>query len=297
MVKEFLIKDFIGENEDISIDFYMEHRNINMHFHEFWEISYVYEGRGLHYYQNGNYEHINDGEFVFVSPGMSHCIVSPPADKGGWVRVCNVLMTQKYVEMVMEGVMKNNELDVCPLSRMISDRQGFCIHLKDEPGSLLNMMMTAAHEYKHFMVGSDEIINNMVMSMFLYIIRAYDNNKSNHKVENTKNDVICNLIRYIKSNFGSPITLDFLAAYVHLSPEYLSRYFKKQTGENLSEYITKTRIEKAKFRLRTTMWSINDIAEYCGYRSISNFQKAFKKYTGMSAGEYRKLCFLGIDKP
>ena len=104
----------------------------------------------------------------------------------------------------------------------------------------------------------------------------------------TKNEVIDDLIKYIKSNFGSNITLDYLAAYAHLSPEYLSRYFKKCTGMNISEFITETRIEKAKFRLRTTNWSVQDIAVYCGYGSLANFHKAFKKAVGMTASEYRK---------
>lgn len=93
------------------------------------------------------------------------------------------------------------------------------------------------------------------------------------------------------SNFGSNLTLDFLAEYVHLSPEYLSRYFKKHTGKNLSKFITETRIKKAKYMLRTDDQPIHEIAEYCGYTSISNFEKAFKKLTGMTAGEYRRLDF------
>ena len=122
----------------------------------------------------------------------------------------------------------------------------------------------------------------------MYIIRLYEKSIKNETAETSRNDVINDIIKYIKSNFGSDITLYYLAEYVHLSPEYLCRYFKKCTGVNISEFITKTRIEKAKCKLRTSDCSINDICEYCGYKSISNFQKAFKKSVGMTAGEYRK---------
>lgn len=129
----------------------------------------------------------------------------------------------------------------------------------------------------------------------MYIIRLYEKTIKNETVTTTKNEVIDDLVKYITFNFGSSLTLEYLAEYAHLSPEYLSRYFKKCTGVNLSDFIAETRIEKAKYRLHTSNWSITDICEYCGYRSASNFQKAFKKAVGMSAGEYRKS-FIDFNK-
>lgn len=288
MAQKFLNRDFFCNNEQISAGFYMEHREINMHSHEFWEISYVYEGRGTHFYEDGKTEAIKEGEFVFLSPDVSHCITSPPPEKGGWVRVCNMLITQDYVDKLKERFLSVRELDEYFLKNMIFNKEPFCIHLKDDSGSIYNLLMTAAHEYRHFSDCSNEIIENSAMSLFMYMIRLYEKTIKNETVTTTKNEVIDDLVKYITSNFGSNLTLDFLAEYAHLSPEYLSRYFKKCTGVNLSDFITKTRIEKAKYRLRTGNWSINDICEYCGYRSISNFQKAFKKAVGMTAGEYRK---------
>lgn len=122
----------------------------------------------------------------------------------------------------------------------------------------------------------------------MYIIRLFEKAIKNETITTTKNELIDDLVKYITSNFCSNLTLDYLAEYTHLSSEYLSRYFKKCTGMNISDFITETRIEKAKYRLRTSNWSINDIREYCGYRSISNFQKAFKKAVGMTAGKYRR---------
>lgn len=163
--------------------------------------------------------------------------------------------------------------------------------MKDDSESVYHLLMTAAHEYKHFSDGSDEIIENSALNLLLYIIRLYEKTIKNETVTTTKNEVIDDLVKYINSNFGSNLSLDYLAEFVHLSPEYLSRYFKKCTGVNISDFIAETRIERAKYRLRTGSWSVTDISEYCGYRSISNFQKAFKKAVGMSAGEYRKSFF------
>ena len=289
MIQKLMIKDFFEDNDPVSVGFYIEHREMNMHSHEFWEISYVFEGRGEHHAEDGKTIPIRENEFIFISPGTAHCITSPPKGKGGWVRVCNLLMTQEYIDRLINRFLSVRELDDYKLKNIILNKMPFCIHLKDDSGSINNMLMTAAHEYKHFTHASAEMIENSAVNLLMYISRLYENTLKNETVITTKNEVIDDLIKYIKSNFGSNISLDYLAAYVHLSPEYLSRYFKKCTGVNLSDFITETRIEKAKYRLRTSNWTINNICAYCGYQSISSFQKAFKKTVGISAGAYREL--------
>lgn len=286
MDQTFLIDDFLN-NDEISVGFYVESRDINMHSHEFYEISYVYEGRGTHYQKDGH-EPIRTGEFIFLSPGVSHCIKSPAPNTGSWVRVCNMLITPSYLNELRKRISSIRELDEYSLKNKIFGGEPFCIHLKDDSQSIYRLLMTAAHEYNHYSDCSGEIITNSAASLLMYIIRLYEKEIKHETVTSTKNEVIDDLLKFISTNFGSRLTLDYLAAYAHLSPEYLSRYFKRRTGMNISDYITRVRIDKAKYRLRTNNWAINDICEYCGYQSISAFQKAFKKAVGMSAGEYRK---------
>lgn len=181
-----------------------------------------------------------------------------------------------------------HELDEYRLFDMLLKKAPFCIHMKDDSGSIYHLLMAAAHDYKHLTNGSQTIIENSVISLLIYIIRLHERDISGDKVSTTRNEMIDELLKYIEINFGSSLSLEFLAAYVHLSPEYLSRYFRSNTGVKLSDYITNIRIEKAKYRLRTTAWNISDISEYCGYGSVSNFQKAFKKAVGMTAEEYRR---------
>lgn len=289
MAQKFLNKDFFFNNEKISAGLYMEHREINMHSHEFWEISYVYEGAGTHHFDSGKASAIKESEFIFMSPGTAHCITSPTSKNEGWVRVCNLLLTQEYIDLLSERLLSMREFDEYALKNMILNKTPFCVQLSDEYSSIYSLLMTTVHEYRHYTYGSNEIIENTVLSILIYIIRIYEKSIKNNAVTTTKNEIIDDLTRYIRSNFSCQLSLEYLAAYVHLSPEYLSRYFKKCTGINISDFISETRIEKAKYMLRTDNRLINDISEYCGYKSISNFQKAFKKSTGMSAGEYRKL--------
>ena len=84
-----------------------------------------------------------------------------------------------------------------------------------------------------------------------------------------------------------PITLLRLADAVHLSPSYLSAVFSAQVGCAFVPYLTRLRIEKAQQRLIATDDSVTEIALDCGFGSFSSFSRAFRRFTGRSAGEFR----------
>lgn len=81
---------------------------------------------------------------------------------------------------------------------------------------------------------------------------------------------------------------DELAAMVHVSPGYLGRIFKKETGIALTDYISKKRISVAKQLLSKTNLSITDISARVGISYASYFTKLFKEQVGMTPQEYRQ---------
>ena len=93
--------------------------------------------------------------------------------------------------------------------------------------------------------------------------------------------------RYIDQNYSSSLSLDSLAAQVHLSPSYFSKLFKREMGENLSTYIQNIRIERAKVLLLTTNKKAYEIADEVGIYDPVYFSKIFKKSTGFKPKEYR----------
>lgn len=96
------------------------------------------------------------------------------------------------------------------------------------------------------------------------------------------------IIAHINKNLCST-NLNETAAYFDLSPEYLCRMFKKNTGENFSEYIKKKRFERAMELLSGgEKISIAKISAMLGYKSQSHFQNIFKQEYGISPDAYRK---------
>ena len=95
--------------------------------------------------------------------------------------------------------------------------------------------------------------------------------------------------QYINENYSREINLERVSALVGFNPAYFSALFKKETGENFMEYVIKVRVQNAKTLLIQTDFEIFEIAEKVGYMDLKYFSKLFKKRTGLSPSEFRKL--------
>lgn len=109
------------------------------------------------------------------------------------------------------------------------------------------------------------------------------------KQEKQENSPIEDVIQYIRSNVGKPITLDECARIARLNPCYFSHSFKQQTGFSPQEYIINTRLERAKVLLVGTNRSISDIAYEVGYSSLGSMTNIFTRRVGFSPSLYRRL--------
>ncbi len=107
-------------------------------------------------------------------------------------------------------------------------------------------------------------------------------------IENSCSPVVAKVMLHIKANYAQPLTLDDIAATVHLNRSYLSTLFKKETGMNLFEFLQGYRIDMAKQLLCQKRESIQQICEQVGLPDSAYFSKLFKKHEGITPHEYRK---------
>ncbi len=92
---------------------------------------------------------------------------------------------------------------------------------------------------------------------------------------------------FIRENYFRHLSLKKVARVAHMSPISFSRFFKKNSGAGFVEYLNRVRTNKACYLLRETEYQVHDIAMECGFSSISNFNKQFRKAEGISPRDYR----------
>ncbi|AKL95134.1 two component transcriptional regulator, AraC family [Clostridium aceticum] len=123
-------------------------------------------------------------------------------------------------------------------------------------------------------------------------ITATRNKESRKPTHPQSNDVPENIldavITYIDNNFTEKITLDTAAKFVHLHPQYFSKYFKKNVGVTFTDYIAKLRIERAKNLMINTDKTIAQISSEVGYTDPAYFSKVFLKYEKQSPYKYKR---------
>jgi len=108
--------------------------------------------------------------------------------------------------------------------------------------------------------------------------------------ESGNTDLVDKIKEYVDQQYGSyQLSLQSLAERLQMSPSYLSRYYKDQTGQTLSHYINQIRMEKAKSLLAEGTVSLQEIVDRIGYGSVSGFIRKFKELEGMTPGEYRSM--------
>lgn len=96
-------------------------------------------------------------------------------------------------------------------------------------------------------------------------------------------------IAYIKDNYQDPLlSLESLCKVLYLSSGHFSRLFKKSTGVTFIDYLTKVRIDQAKYLLANTSQKMYEISLNIGYEDPNYFSYNFKKNTGMTPSEWRK---------
>jgi AraC-like DNA-binding protein len=105
--------------------------------------------------------------------------------------------------------------------------------------------------------------------------------------QNAELPVVTRAKEYIRQNQTEDLSLTKVAKAVNTSSFYFCKLFKKSTGLNFTDYVSRVRIEKAKNLLLNPNLRISEIAYEIGFQSLTHFNRVFKKIIGQSPTEYR----------
>ncbi len=171
-------------------------------------------------------------------------------------------------------VVKTRSVELCSLLSRTAMEGGA------SPDAMLNLN-------SHFIKNLQQIDTlDSLCHMLQEIVETFSECMFPH-LSSKNNDCIKKAISYISEHFNAPLTLEEVAAHVHLHPAYFSTLFKNTTGTSFKNYLNNVRIEESKLLLSNTDYSIIDIAIAVGFEDQSYFSKVFKKYTGITPKQFR----------
>ncbi|GIP16120.1 AraC family transcriptional regulator [Paenibacillus montaniterrae] len=115
----------------------------------------------------------------------------------------------------------------------------------------------------------------------------YIREDSEQELKDNHSTIVRSVKSFVDRHLAEDVSLPAIAEHVHLHPVYLSKVYKAETGEALTAYVYRLRMEKAAFYLRTTTAKVFEVAELVGYNNTAYFIRVFKKFYDVTPQEYR----------
>lgn len=161
-----------------------------------------------------------------------------------------------------------------------------------------DMKYNIMHLKEHLEQGApdDLLLNEYLHHCLINYYKVYNkevvdkSEKLNFLNSSTKVEILKRLTlakEYIISNYNRKIELEDIAGHACLSVNHLLRTFKQAYGQSPHQYLIKTRIDRSKYLLKNTNYTINEIVDIIGFECPSSFIRLFKSTNKLTPGKYR----------
>ena len=135
-------------------------------------------------------------------------------------------------------------------------------------------------------------LNALIHRFFQFLVTRSEPRQ--HECSNTAKKILT----FLDENYTCPdLSIAMLSDSLSLSSSYISRIFKRETGQNVPDYIHEKRVRQAKELLASTDQSISDIAQRVGYSTAWTMNRIFKRIVHMTPGAWRQLAQSGQEAP
>ncbi|MHB1483425.1 MAG: AraC family transcriptional regulator [Saccharofermentanales bacterium] len=260
-------------------------KSLDKHTHDFIEIAYIRQGEVWHTINNRK-SLLKKGDFVIIDYGTAHSFdlsADSPVD------IINCLFTPNLIDMSLKDCRSMKQLlnnYLITYDCIIKDDKKLIFH--DSSEEILNILKKIKSEYMNKYNGYLQLIRSNLIEIIIVSMRKYQ--AANSMNSNDSNYDAINLIeRYISGNYNKNISLNEIAGKLNLSANYVSHFFKKNTGITISDYIQKARINNACRLLLNTDYKVSEISHIVGYNDYKFFNEIFRKHINSSPLQYKKM--------
>lgn len=246
-------------------------RPYNMHFfhyHDEHEIYYLESGRTKYFIEDELY-FLNPGEMIFVPRRVFHKTNSEDNTVAKRILLCfdDEFIDEEYKKYIEEFTKNKN------------------ITIGSKHHNKITEILTKIENEEIKKEKDYEAMQKLYFNQLLVLISRYRSHKN--EVEFSRSySFIQDIAKYISANVESDLSLEALACHFAITPNHLSKQFKKITGVGLNDFINISRITSAERLLVSTNMSITEIALACGFNDSNYFASVFKKFKGITPKKY-----------
>lgn len=251
--------------------FLQENTHTKYHYHKFLEISIILQGPTTYSLDN-TLHHLDTGDVIFINPDMMH----------------NEIQNTGHSHHLHIGIDHLQFTGYNPNTFPLTDP---IIHLSEHP-EFQKIIFDILKEKEEQQPYQELAFQQLVMTLWVYLLRQITQHKLSitpvKPMISSKKDMATSIKYYLETHHSEEISLDSLSNSMYVSPTYISKLFKEETGESPINYLISVRMKRAKELLSQQQLTIKEVSEAVGYQDAYHFSKLFKKYTGISPREYSK---------
>ena len=274
LMMESDIKSLSFQLESITKSKYDSDWHSTLHTHPFTELFYVVDGKGEFNIQGQRFP-VKPNDFVIINPQVEHTELSSPDEP------------LEYIVLGINGLSFSNLTPVSEGGHPFS-----FFNLRDEQKDILRYLNAMVQEATSQQMSYELVCHNLLEILLIKILRHQHFDLEVGKQSKATKDISF-IKHYLETYYHESIQLEDLASMTHLSRFYISHSFKKEIGMSPMEYLIDIRIKESKILLRTTNYSISQVADIVGFTTPTYFSKPFRKSTGISPTDYREQ-FQGV---
>jgi len=244
------------------------------HTHTQIELGFIVDGAG-EYVLEGQRLDIRAGDVFLVRPNEQHCVPTITSDT---LVSFNIHVSPLYVWRVL-----SDYIDAGRLNCLVRSDISVPIRIRGN-GEVLSLVGALRDA---FAADDRFALRRSVVRLFEVITANYPAAEVMGPRERLSD--VRNAMHFIESRLSEPMTLEDIARAGNMSKSHLNEQFRAVTGMTPYEYLLVSRVEHAVELLRATDMTVLAVSEACGFSNLANFNKAFKKRTGLTPQTYRRL--------
>lgn len=247
------------------------------HYHPEYELVYIPFGHGRRHVGQHHTQY-QEGELVFIGPNVPHLSFSY-----GRTNPYEQIVLQVRADWLATAFGQLPELtDIRHLFTRAHQGLTFGPQTRALVGSALRHMLTEPAFPR--LLSLLNLFQLLAQAQDVEVLHADRGGLERHGKEK---DRLSTIYRYIQQQYSQPITVAELADLAHLTVPAFCRYFKKMTGQTLTDFLQEYRISQACLLLLEDR-SITDVSYASGFHNLSHFNKTFRRITGQSPSAYRQ---------